>query len=143
MTVAHILASKGHDVVTASPDSSLAEIAATLAGRGIGAIVVTGSAREVLGIISERDIVRAVASGGGACLTEPAHRHMTEQVTLAFAAMTVTQAMEHMTSGRFRHLPVVENGVLSGLVSIGDIVKYRLAQIESESEALRNYIGSA
>ena len=143
MTVAHILASKGHDVVTAPPETALSEIAATLAGRGIGAIVIINDAREVLGIISERDVVRAIASGGGGALADTAGQHMTERVTQAMGAMTVTQAMEHMTRGRFRHLPVVENGALAGLVSIGDIVKHRLAQIEGESRALRDYIGSA
>lgn len=143
MIVADILASKGHDVVTARPDSTLAHIANTLVERGIGAIIVTDAARKVLGIISERDIVRAIAKGGAAALGDVVHSHMTAHVTLAFPAMTVTQAMELMTHGRFRHLPVVVDGTLAGLVSIGDIVKHRLAEIEGESRAMRDYIGSA
>ena len=143
MTVAHILATKGRDVVTAPPESSIAEIARMLAEHGIGAVVITGHAREVLGIVSERDIVRALAGSGAAALSENVDRHMTRRVTLGTDSMTVTQAMEHMTHGRFRHLPIAEDGRLIGLVSIGDIVKHRLAQIESESQSLREYIASA
>lgn len=143
MTVAHILASKGRDVVTARSDSTITDIARTLAEHGIGAVVITGEARNVLGIVSERDIVRAVATTGAAALQERVDRHMTTRVTLGSESMTVTQAMEHMTHGRFRHLPIAEEGRLIGLVSIGDIVKHRLAQIESESQAMREYIATA
>jgi CBS domain-containing protein len=143
MTVAHILAIKGRDVVTAAPDSTVADIAKVLASRGIGAAIITGAERQVLGIISERDIVRAVASGGTLALSDIASRHMTTKLVLGSDEMTVTQAMAHMTAGRFRHLPIVNNGALAGLVSIGDIVKHRLAQIESESNALRDYIATA
>ena len=143
MTVAHILATKGRDVVTASPDSTIAEIARVLASRGIGAAIITNAERQVLGIVSERDIVRAVASGGAAALGHDTGRYMTTKVILGSDDMTVTQAMAHMTAGRFRHLPIVNNGALSGLVSIGDIVKHRLAQIEGESQAMREYIATA
>lgn len=143
MTVAHILAIKGRDVVTAAPDSTIADIAKVLAARGIGAAIITGAERQVLGIISERDIVRAIAAGGAAALGHDIGRYMTIKVTLGSDDMTVTQAMAHMTAGRFRHLPVVNNGALAGLVSIGDIVKHRLAEIESESRAMRDYIATA
>jgi CBS domain-containing protein len=142
-TVAHILAVKGQDVVTASQESTLSEIVRTLAERGIGAVVVTGPTRNVLGIVSERDIVRAIARGGREALNDKVARHMTVKVKFAHGITTVTEAMEHMTRGRFRHLPVVEDGALCGLVSIGDIVKHRLAEIESESQALRDYIATA
>ena len=140
MTVGHILAAKGRNVVTAQPHSTLAETARILVERGIGAVIVTGPAREVLGILSERDIVRAIAADGGAALNHAISRHMTAKVTVGHADMSVTQAMESMTQGRFRHLPIVEGGALEGLVSIGDIVKHRLAEIEDESRALRDYI---
>ena len=143
MNIAHILAGKGRDVVTAPPESSVSDIARTLAEHGIGAVVVTDAARRVLGIVSERDIVRAVAAGGAAALHHTIARYMTTKVTLAFDAMTVTQAMEQMTNGRFRHLPVAQDGALTGLVSIGDIVKHRLAEIEHESNAMREYIASS
>ena len=142
MTVAHILAIKGREVVTAPQESTIADIAAVLAVRGIGAAVVTDAARRVLGIISERDVVRAIASGGAAAMAHPASDYMTRKVTLGFDEMTVTEAMAHMTSGRFRHLPVVNDGALAGIVSIGDIVKHRLAEIETESRAMREYIAT-
>ena len=142
MTVAHILAIKGREVVTAPQESTIADIAAVLAVRGIGAAVVTDAARQVLGIISERDVVRAIASGGAAAMAHLASDYMTRKVTLGFDEMTVTEAMAHMTSGRFRHLPVVNDGALAGIVSIGDIVKHRLAEIETESRAMREYIAT-
>lgn len=143
MTVAHILAAKGRNVVTVLPHSTLGETAKILVERGIGAVIVTGAAREVLGILSERDIVKAIAAAGGAALEHAVASHMTVKVTFGHADMSVTQAMESMTQGRFRHLPIVEGGALEGLVSIGDIVKHRLAEIEDESRALRDYIATS
>ena len=143
MSVSYILTTKGHDVVTVHLQNTLGEIVKILVERGIGAVVVTGPSREVLGILSERDVVRAIADDGAQALDHVVATHMTSKVILGNGDMSVTEAMEHMTQGRFRHLPIVENGVLCGLVSIGDIVKHRLAEIEGESKALREYITTA
>jgi CBS domain-containing protein len=143
MTVGRILSMKGHDVVTAQPHRTLAEAAKILADRGIGAVIVTGADGEVLGILSERDIVRAAARGGASALNDPVSRHMTAKVVTATEDMSVTSVMEDMTEGRFRHVPVVKRGRLDGLISIGDLVKYRLAEVEGEHRALREYIATA
>ena len=140
MTVEHILAAKGRSVVTVLPTVTLGETARIMSERGIGAVIVTGPLRDVLGILSERDIVKAIAEHRGAALEHAVSSHMTTRVKVGHAGMSVTQAMEWMTQGRFRHLPIVEGGALDGLVSIGDIVKHRLAEIEDESRALRDYI---
>ena len=142
MTVRHILAQKGGDVVTIPPHRTVAEAARLLAEKRIGAIVVAGGAGEVLGILSERDIVRAVAKGPGA-LDSPASAHMTAKVITCIPETPVTDLMEEMTQGRFRHLPVVVGGRLVGIVSIGDVVKHRLAEIENETNAMRQYIATA
>jgi CBS domain-containing protein len=143
MAVASILAQKGRDVLTASPDKTLQDVATVLAERKIGAIVVTDSDGKVLGMLSERDIVRAMARQGAGALDDPVSRHMTEKVVTTTEDATIPDTMELMTSGRFRHLPVISNGRLCGLISIGDIVKWRLAEIESEHQALREYIATA
>jgi CBS domain-containing protein len=143
MTVAHILSTKGREVATTQPHRTLAEASKMLADRGIGALVVTGADGELLGIVSERDIVRAVARGGGAALGEAVSRHMTAKIVTATEDMTVVAVMEEMTNGRFRHVPVVRQGRIDGLVSIGDVVKYRLAEVEGEQQALREYIATA
>lgn len=143
MTVARILATKGSDVVTTQPHRTMAEIAETLSSKGIGAIVVTDAQGGVLGIISERDIVRVIARSGVGAMNEAVSRFMTPKVFTATEDQTVHSMMERMTEGRFRHLPVVRDGRLIGLVSIGDVVKYRLAEMEHEQEALRNYIATA
>ncbi len=142
MTVRHILAQKGGDVVTIPPHRTLGEAARLLAEKRIGAIVVAGAAGEVLGILSERDIVRAVAEGPEA-LHSPASAHMTAKVITCTPETPVTDLMEEMTQGRFRHLPVIVGGRLAGIVSIGDVVKHRLAEIESETNAMREYIATA
>jgi len=143
MTVGRILSMKGHDVVTAQPHRTLAETAKILADRGIGAVIITGADGEVLGILSERDIVRAAARGSAAALNDPVSRHMTAKVVTATEDMSVTSVMEEMTKGRFRHIPVLRHGRLDGLISIGDLVKYRLAEVEGEHRALREYIATA
>ena len=143
MNVASILSVKGADVVTAPPHRTVAEALSVLAGKGIGAIVVTGARGEVLGIFSERDIVRAFAKDGAAALEHPVSRYMTAKVTTTTENASITDVMEAMTAGRFRHVPVVRNGALAGLVSIGDVVKNRLAEIETEHQALRDYIATA
>jgi CBS domain-containing protein len=143
MTIEHLLAGKSRDVVTIEPNQSISEAVKLLAERRIGAIVVSDANRSVLGILSERDIVRAAAAGGAASLQDPVSRHMTSRVVTATVKMSINEVMERMTDGKFRHIPVVDGGRLTGIVSIGDVVKHRLAEMEAESEALRGYIASA
>lgn len=143
MTVRSILSSKGNDVVTAAPASSVAEIANILADRKIGAIVMTDSANHVVGIISERDVVREIARRGAEILQEKADAVMTRKVVTCKPEHTINEVMQLMTGGKFRHLPVVENGKLTGIVSIGDVVKVRIQQAEKEADAIREYIATA
>ena len=143
MTVKSILSRKGNDVVTADPNASLGEIVKTLAARRIGAVVVTGADRRIVGILSERDVVRVLAEKGPAVLETPIGEIMTRKVTTCSARDTVSELMERMTEGKFRHLPVVEQGRLTGIISIGDIVKSRVREMEQESNALRDYIRTA
>lgn len=143
MTVRHILAAKGRDVVTCDVRDRLAEIVEILAGKRIGAIVATDADGAVLGIISERDVVRALAAAGADSLESRVADHMTRKVETITEDKTVEAVMEIMTRGRFRHVPVVERGRLAGLVSIGDIVKHRLAEMEHEQQALKDYIATA
>jgi CBS domain-containing protein len=143
MTVAHILNSKGRSVVTATPDASLQAIALELARNGIGALIVINSDGEIEGAISERDIVTAIASNGASALEESVAQHMTPQPPFVAETDSVDRAMELMTVQRRRHLPVVQEGRLAGLISIGDVVKYRIETIEYERKALHDYIASA
>jgi CBS domain-containing protein len=143
MNVAHILSVKGRDVITTQPHRTLSEASFLLADRGVGAVVVTGADGQVLGILSERDIVRAVAQAGATALGDAVTRHMTTRVVTASIEMSIDRLMEEMTQGRFRHVPVIENGRLAGLVSIGDVVKWHVEAIETEHRALREYIATA
>lgn len=143
MTVHSILEAKGRDVFTATPDLSLRDLAVILADKLIGAVAVTGAEGQVLGIISERDIVRAVAKAGPAALDAPISAHMTHKVISCTPDTTVETIMEAMTRGRFRHMPVMDGGRLAGFISINDVVKHRLAEMEGEQKALREYITSA
>ena len=143
MSVGRILAEKGHEVQTIQPHRTLAEAAHVLAERRIGAAVVTGADGTVLGILSERDIVRALAENGPAALDEPVSRRMTARVMTCNEAMGIEVVMEMMTSGKFRHLPVVHDGRLSGIISIGDVVKRHIEKIEAETKAMRDYIAMA
>ena len=142
MTVAHILADKGPDVVTIQPHRTIAEASRLLAAHRIGAVLVTGAAGKILGSLSERDIVRAVAAGP-ATLDDAVSKHMTERVVTCTPDMVVYDVMDVMTAGRFRHLPVLDRDRLAGLISIGDVVKFRVAEIEAESRAMRDYIAMA
>jgi CBS domain-containing protein len=142
MTVKAILSRKGRDVVTIDPAAAIATAVRKLAERRIGAVVVISDGR-VVGILSERDIVRALAERGAAVLSERVDAVMTRNVITCREADTVAQIMEQMTTGKFRHVPVVEDGRLVGIVSIGDVVKSRLEEIEYESQALREYIATA
>jgi CBS domain-containing protein len=143
MNVAQILAVKGRDVVITQPHRTMAEAAHILNEQAIGAVVVVGAQGEVLGILSERDIVRALARGGADVLHHAVSRYMTHKVMTAGLEATIDDLMDQMTTGRFRHLPIVHQHKLVGLVSIGDVVKYRVAQIETEHRAMRDYIASA
>ena len=143
MNVEHILAAKGREVATTEPDRTLAEAARTLTEKKIGAVVVTNADLGVLGILSERDIVRAVARGGAAALEDPIAQHMTGKVVTCTRQSSINELMEMMTARKFRHVPVIENGRLAGIISIGDVVKHRVAEIEAEHQALREYIATA
>ena len=142
MNVAAILKGKGRSVQTARPDMTLQDIARTLAAKRIGAIVIIGTGGKLAGIISERDIIRAIAERGPACLDEPVSKNMTHSVETCDADATLDELMAKMTIGRFRHLPVVEGGALVGIVSIGDVVKHHIAEVEFEASALRGYIAA-
>jgi CBS domain-containing protein len=144
MTVKAILSRKGNDVITIEPTVTLSTAVNTLAERRIGAlVVVAGDDKQVAGILSERDIVRALAQRGPGALQEAVGQVMTRRVVTCTESDTVAALMERMTQGKFRHLPVVERGKLVGLVSIGDVVKHRLGEMEHESNALREYILTA
>jgi CBS domain-containing protein len=143
MTVKAILDSKGSDVATVAPNADVVFAVKLLAERRIGALVVVSSDRAVAGIISERDIIRVLAEYGTAALAQPVEQVMTSKVVTCSRGETVSSVMELMTAGKFRHLPVVEHGRLTGIISIGDVVKYRVQEIETESATLRDYIRSA
>jgi CBS domain-containing protein len=143
MTVSIILAEKGRGVVTVEPGASLSEAVRILAEKRIGAALVLGADRRIAGIISERDIVRTLAERGAAALAEPVSQTMTRKVETCNEGETVVSIMERMTAGKFRHMPVVDQGRLIGVVSIGDIVKHRVHEMERESVAMRDYIMTA
>ncbi|MGO4573925.1 CBS domain-containing protein [Microvirga sp. 2TAF3] len=140
MSVNRILSTKGRNVATIDPKSTLGEAAHILSERKIGALLVSDGTRPVSGIISERDIVRAVSAHGAKALDEPLSRFMTEKVVTCTSRTAIKEVMESMTNGKFRHVPVVENGALVGIISIGDVVKFRLAEIEAETQAIKDYI---
>lgn len=143
MQVKSILATKGNEVATASPDAPLMNIMEQLSERNIGAIVVTDGKRKVVGIISERDVVRAMARHGVSVVDQPVSNFMTSSVITCADEDSTHDLMTKMTSGRFRHLPVVADGKLSGIISIGDVVKARINEVQREAEALRDYISSS
>ena len=142
MTVAAILADKGRDVLTIAAANTLGDAVAILAKRRVGALVVVEDGDRIIGIVSERDIVRAIA-GGAAALDQPVSSVMTKNVMTCSDGETIDSVMSRMTKGRFRHLPVAENGRLTGIISIGDVVKARIEQVEREAEEMRAYIATA
>jgi len=142
MNVAAILKMKGREVFTTAPDTTLLEISKLLGINRIGCIVVTGSDGKVIGIVSERDIVREIARAGSTVLKEPVETCMTKAVVTCREADTIDRLMAEMTAHRFRHMPVVERGRLIGLVSIGDVVRMRIAEAEMEAAAMREYIAT-
>ena len=141
MTVARIIKQKGSsDVATITSAESVADAAAVLASRRIGALVVSDDGRRVTGIVSERDVVKWLGREGAACLTRPVADVMTTVVRTCGLDEPVAEIMGRMTSGRFRHMPVMEEGRLAGVISIGDVVKYRMSELEHETEALADMI---
>lgn len=140
MTIAAILKDKGHEVASVQPSDTIADLVQVLGSRRIGAVLVIDSAKQVLGIVSERDIVRALGVHGAATLSMAADQIMTRGLKTATPRTTVAEAMSMMTVGRFRHLPVMENSALVGLISIGDVVKTRIMQQEHEVDSLRTYV---
>ena len=142
MLVSQILKEKGDLVFTASPTDSIAAVAALLVARRVGAMVVLEGDQTVAGIVSERDIVRVVAEEGGAALSHPISTCMTRDVVFAAPNETVDQLMSRMTDRRVRHLPVLREGRLVGIVSIGDLVKRKIAETEAEAETLKAYISA-
>jgi len=137
--VANILDGKGRDVLTVTPESSVAALVKLLAEKRIGAVPVVDGAGKVRGIVSERDVVRALA-GDAAVLDRKVETLMTREVQTCILGDTVADLMEIMTRGRFRHLPVIDQGKLIGIISIGDVVKQRVAEAQSEVDALTTYI---
>ena len=142
MNVSTILKDKGRNIITAGPEVTLLEITKMLARHKIGCIVVTDEDDQIAGIVSERDIVRTIASNGQKALEQPVSICMTKKVVTCRESDTIDQLMSEMTTGRFRHLPVVEEHVLIGLISIGDVVKLRIAEAEMEAAAMRDYIAT-
>jgi CBS domain-containing protein len=143
MLVRHILSEKGREVIAIASDATLSEAARLLAHKRIGAVVVRDAAGTLAGILSERDVVRAVADGSVAALARPVSAFMARAVATCGEQDTVDDLMEMMTIGRFRHVPVLHDGQVSGIVSIGDVVKTRIAETMREAESLREYISAA
>jgi CBS domain-containing protein len=143
MTVKAILSRKGREVVTIDPAASLQDATRLLSDRGIGVVIVTHAGDRIAGLLSERDIVRILAARGPVALNMRVDQVMTRRVVTCLESDTISELMERMTTGKFRHLPVVDGDRLVGIVSIGDVVKSRLEEIEAESSALREYIATA
>ncbi len=142
MTVATMLSEKGRKVVTTSATASIAGAIDALAKHKIGALVVVNEDDRIVGIISERDIVRAIAEQGERVLSKPLSTVMTHAVVTCGENETINDVMTRMTRGRFRHLPVIENDRLTGIISIGDVVRARIEQVEREAEDMRAYIAA-
>jgi CBS domain-containing protein len=141
MLVAQILKSKSDDgVVTVQPDATLASVAELLSSRKIGAVVVSADGKHVAGILSERDIVRELGKRGPGCLTDTVASVMTARVVTCTRGDDAQVVLQKMTDGRFRHLPVLEGAEMVGLISIGDVVKARLAELAMEKDALEGMI---
>jgi CBS domain-containing protein len=143
MTVAHILGGKGRNVVTLPASTAISDVAKFLAENRIGAIIIASPRGEIEGIVSERDIVRAIAAEGAAALEKTAASIMTRSVKTCVEDDSEAELMKLMTANRIRHLPVVKDDRLVGIISIGDVVKYRIEAIEHEAEELKTYIATA
>jgi CBS domain-containing protein len=143
MTVKAILSHKGTDVMTTEPTATLEAAARLMAKHRIGALLVLGPDHTITGILSERDIVRTVAQKGDAALGVPVGQAMTRRVVTCTPSETLESIMQRMTDGKFRHVPVMDHERLCGIVSIGDVVRYRLEEMEREQAAMRDYILTA
>ena len=143
MTVASILGGKGRDVIAERGTTLLGDVCKVLAQHGIGAILVTDAEGHIEGIISERDIVKAIGKQGPGALAVPVAEVMTSSVVTCVEEDTINDVMAKMSVGRFRHVPVVKDGKVAGLISIGDVVKHKIAQVEQEAEQMRSYITTA
>lgn len=143
MTVKKILEAKGRAVATISPDETLADAARSLGEKRIGALVVTAEDGRIAGILSERDIVRVIGCDGALGLEQRVSAVMTSQVTTCTEGQTTSELLALMTNGRFRHLPVERDGLLDGIISIGDVVKERIEDVEREAEDIKLYIATA
>jgi CBS domain-containing protein len=143
MVIAGILKNKGGNVLSVTPDATVAEVVQILASRRVGAVLVVDTDNHLKGILSERDVVRSLAEHGAATLDLPASQLMTSDVHTATPQTSIAEAMEMMTDGRFRHVPVVQDDRLVGLVSIGDVVKAKIGEAEHEVDSLRAYVAGA
>ena len=141
MLVQQILASKGDSgVITVAPGSTVQEVAALLSSKRIGAVIVSADGKAAKGIVSERDIVRELGRRGGACLDDKVESLMTAKIISCTRAEGTDAVLGRMTDGRFRHMPVIEDGQMVGLISIGDVVKARLMELAAEKDALEGMI---
>lgn len=140
MTVAAILKHKGYQVTAVDPTATVKDVAEVLAGQRIGAVLVMDRVDQLLGIVSERDIVRSLAANGARTLEMTAGQLMTRALQVAHPETSVAEAMRMMTAGRFRHLPVLDHDRLVGLISIGDVVKARIMQQDTEVDSLKAYV---
>jgi CBS domain-containing protein len=143
MTVLAILGDKGRSVETIKPSKTISDAVDVLARKRIGALVVVDENRKIVGIVSERDIIRSISADGAGVLDAPVSTIMTRSVVTCEETETIDCVMSRMTRGRFRHLPVEDGGRLAGIVSIGDVVKARIEQVEREAEDMRAYISNA
>jgi CBS domain-containing protein len=142
-TVSAILKHKGYQVTTIDPTATIARVVDVLAEHRIGAVLVVDRAEQLLGIVSERDIVRCLAANGAGTLAMTAGQLMTRTLQVAHSDTTVAEAMSMMTHGRFRHMPVIDRDVLVGMISIGDVVKARIMEQESEVDSLKAYVAGS
>ena len=140
MTVSTILSVKGRDIFTIEPGATLTAAAKLLAEKRIGALLILGPDHRITGILSERDIVRAIAERGAAALDNFVSTAMTREVVTCRETETITSIMDRMTSGKFRHLPVVDQDRLVGMISISDVIKYRVHEMERDAAQVREYI---
>ncbi|MFP6731938.1 MAG: CBS domain-containing protein [Alphaproteobacteria bacterium] len=141
MHVSDILANKGRpDVITITPDETMEAAAKMLHSKHIGALIVSSDGESVLGVLSERDIARSIALKGSAALSVALREFMTSKVVSCKSTDSIANVMKQMSSGRFRHVPVIEDERLIGMVSIGDVVKHRLEETQQEADALRDYV---
>ncbi len=142
MNVAGILKGKGSDVITAAPSDSIADISGILGPKKIGAVLIVDDMGTLCGVVSERDIVRGLSECGEDCLSQTAADLMTSSLVTTTPSETIDNVMALMTEKRIRHLPVLEDGKLTGFISIGDVVKSRMDEVEREAAALREYIAT-